>query len=129
MLNWSDAGKGRIPRTIGKAEYVEFLVERVRDAVVEAWKGRKPAGVSWGLGHAVVARNRRAVYANGSATMYGQTDKPEFRGIEGYEDHGVEVLCFWDSDDKLFATAINVACPSQEVESGSAVPCDLCAMR
>jgi hypothetical protein len=68
--------------------------------------------------------NRRSVYSDGRAQMYGSTSKSNFRGIEGYEDHGVEVLCFWDKDDKLFATAINVACPSQEVESGSAVNAD-----
>ena len=105
-------------------EYVEFLADRVADASVKAWQSRKPGSVGWGLGYAVVAMNRRSVYADGRAQMYGSTSKSNFRGIEGYEDHGVEVLCFWDNDDKLFATAINVACPSQEVESGSAVNAD-----
>ena len=119
-------GKYVIPTkgVIQPAEYVEFLVEQVSDAVVKAWNGRKPAGVSWGLGHAVVAHNRRAVYANGSAAMYGKTDKPEFRGIEGYEDHGIDVLCLWDAKKKPIAMAIDVACPSQEVESRRAVNAD-----
>ncbi|MFH5802699.1 hypothetical protein [Alienimonas sp. DA493] len=106
------------------AEYVEFLVGQVSDAVVEAWNGRQPAGVSWGLGQAVVARNRRAVYADGSAKMYGRTDKPEFRGIEGFEDHDVDVLTFWDADKKPLAMAVDVACPSQEVEGRTAVNAD-----
>jgi hypothetical protein len=80
--------------------------------------------VGWGLGYAAVALNRRSVYAGGTAQMYGATNKANFRVIEGYEDHGVEVLCFWDDNDKLFATAINVACPSQEVEGRSAVNAD-----
>ena len=105
-------------------EYVEFLTEQVAGAVVKAWEGRKPAGVSWGLGHAVVANNRRAVYANGTAAMYGKTDKPEFRGIEGYEDHGVDLLCFWDAKKKPIAMAVDVSCPSQEVEGRSAVNAD-----
>ena len=42
-------------------EYREFFAERVSDAVVKAWKGRAPGSVSWGLGHAVVAQNRRVV--------------------------------------------------------------------
>ena len=50
--------------------------------------------------------------------------RPDFRGIEGPEDQGVEVLFFWDRDGKLIATAVNVACPSQEVEGGSAVNAD-----
>jgi hypothetical protein len=59
----------------------------------------------------VVAQNRRSVYADGRAQMYGPTDRPNFRGIEGSEDQGVEVLLFWDRAGKLLATAINVACP------------------
>jgi hypothetical protein len=38
---------------------------------------------------AVVAYNRRAVYANGHAEMYGKTDRPDFRGLEGREDNDV----------------------------------------
>ncbi|WP_166831665.1 hypothetical protein [Thalassoroseus pseudoceratinae] len=105
-------------------EYVEFLADQVADASIKAWQTRKPGRVGWGLGYAVVALNRRSVYANGTAQMYGATNKANFRVIEGYEDHGVEVLCFWDENDKLFATAINVACPSQEVEGRSAVNAD-----
>jgi hypothetical protein len=56
--------------------------------------------------------------------MYGHTDQPGFRHLEGEEDHGVEVLFFWDRDRRLVATAINVACPSQEVENRSAVNAD-----
>ena len=119
-------GKYVIPKegVIQPAEYVEFLIQRVADAVVTAWQTRKPAGVSWGLGHAVVAHNRRAMYADGSAAMYGSTNKPEFRGIEGYEDHGVDVLSFWDADKKPIALAVDVACPSQEVEGRRAVNAD-----
>jgi hypothetical protein len=91
---------------------------------VKAWNARRAGSVGWGLGHAVVAQNRRSVYADGTASMYGATSKPGFRGIEGYEDHGVEVLCFWDDQQQLFATAINVACPSQEVEGRSVVHAD-----
>lgn len=119
-------GRYEIPQegVMQPAAYLEFLVERVAEAAEAAWKARQPAGVGWGLGHAVVAQGRRAVYADGSAQMYGKTDRPDFREIEGYEDHGVEVLFFWDADDKLIATAVNVACPSQEVESRSAVNAD-----
>ena len=97
-------------------EYVEFLVGRLVDAIAEAWQSRKPGMVGWGLGHAVVAQNRRPVYADGHAQMYGKGNQPDFRGLEGYEDHGVEVLFFWDRNQTLIATAINVACPAQELE-------------
>lgn len=119
-------GKYVIPAdgVIQPADYVEFLVERVSGAVVEAWNEREPAGVSWGQGQAVVAHNRRAVYADGSAAMYGQTNQAEFRGIEGCEDHDIDVLSFWDEENKPFAMAVDVACPAQEVEGRSAVNAD-----
>ncbi|WP_157605513.1 hypothetical protein [Schlesneria paludicola] len=106
-------------------EYVHFFAERVAAAIVSAWTKRKPGKVGWGLGHAVVAQNRRAVFDDGTAAMYGRTTENKFRMFEGYEDHGVEVLCCWDADDKLIATAINLACPAQEVEGRSFVNADL----
>ena len=105
-------------------EYVEFLTDRIADATVQAWQSRELGGAGWGLGHAVVAQNRRGVYADGRAVMYGRTGVDDFRGLEGGLDHGVEVLFFWTGEKELFATAINVACPSQEVEGRSAVNAD-----
>jgi hypothetical protein len=105
-------------------DYVAFLCERVGEAAVEAWESRKPGGVSWAFGHAVVGHNRRATYENGTARMYGKTDTPDFRCIEGYEDHGLDVLFFWDAAKALKAIAINPACPSQEVEGLSTVNAD-----
>jgi len=109
---------------IQPVEYVEFLIKRLEDAVVRAWKNRQPGGVGWGLGHALVAHNRRAVYTGGNARMYGGTDGPSFRAIEGYEDHYVDVLFFFNAERKPIATVVNVACPSQEVEGRNAINAD-----
>lgn len=119
-------GKYTIPGegVIQPEEYRNYLADRVAEIIEEAWNSREPGAVGWGLGHAVVAQNRRTVYANGVAQMYGSTGKETFREIEGYEDHGVEVLFFWNRENQLIATAINVACPSQEVESISKVSAD-----
>jgi len=100
-------------------EYVPFLYDRMADAVVEAWESRAVGAVAWGLGHAVVGCNRRSVFRDGSAVMYGKTNTPEFRGIEGYEDHAVDVLCFYDDQKKLKAAAITLACPAQSVRGSS----------
>lgn len=105
-------------------EYRAFLVDRIAQAAEQAWQGRKPGKVAYGLGHAVVALNRRAVFSDGTAAMYGKTDQDRFRMIEGYEDHGIEILYFWDAEDRLIATAINVACPAQEVEGLSVINAD-----
>ena len=118
--------KYRIPSegVIQVEQYHAFLAERVADAIVQAWNRRGMGSVTWGLSHAVVAYNRRAVYADGSARMYGRTDVAEFRNLEGYEDHDVNTLFFWNDMGKLVGLVINVSCPSQEVEPRSAVNAD-----
>lgn len=106
------------------AEYDSLFAKRVAGAIVKAWKVRRPGSVSWGLSHAAVAYNRRAVYADGTAILYGKTNLPEFMNMEGPEDHDVNTLFFWDKGGKLIAATINVPCPAQEVENRSAVNAD-----
>ncbi len=113
-------GKG----VIQVERYRSFLAERIAGAIVKAWNSRGPGSVTWGLSHAVVAYNRRAVYADGSARMYGKTDIAEFRNLEGYEDHDVNTLFFWNDSGELIGAVVNVSCPSQEVESRSTVNAD-----
>jgi hypothetical protein len=115
-------------------EYDSFFVQRVAGAIVKAWNSRRPGSVTWGLSHAAVACNRRTVYSqrlptpgafgDGTAKMYGQTQLPEFRNLEGMEDHDLNVLFFWDKLGKLIATAIDVPCTAQLVESRSSVNAD-----
>jgi hypothetical protein len=104
--------------------YRAFFAERVAEAIAQAWNGRRPGSVTWGLSHAVVACNRRAAYANGSSRMYGDTNVPDFVGLEGYEDHDVNMLFFWNQGGKLIATIIEVPCPAQEVENDTTVNAD-----
>jgi len=119
-------GRYTIPKqgVMQPTEFVEFLCGKLSDAVVAAWESRKPGGVSHTFGHAVVGCNRRVVYDNGRAQMYGSTARANFRCVEGYEDHGVDMLFFWDQAAKLKAIAINLACPSQEVGGGSRIDAD-----
>jgi hypothetical protein len=115
-------------------EYDIFFVNRVTEAIVKAWKNRRPGSVTWGLSHAAIAYNRRVVYSkevptpgyfsDGSAQMYGNTNLPEFINLEGMEDHDVNMLFFWDKSGKLIAMTIDVPCPAQEVEDRSAVNAD-----
>ncbi|HRZ37588.1 MAG TPA: hypothetical protein P5534_14660 [Candidatus Paceibacterota bacterium] len=122
----TEEGKYQLPSegVMQPSEYVRFLVDRLVEVAARAWHRREPGGVSWGLGQAVIGHNRRAVYGDGTARMYGSTSQPDFRGIEGGADHGVELLFFWDRQAELRAVGVNVACPSQEVESRSTVNAD-----
>ena len=106
------------------SEYADFFVGRVAQAVVEAWQSRKPGGMSWALGHAVIGWNRRAHYFDGSSVMYGKTNQPNFANLEGSEDHGVEMLYFWDQDKAVSGIVVNIACTSQETEGLSEVSAD-----
>ena len=94
-------------------EYVEFASGRIASAVEQAWNSRAPGKIAYGLGHAVVGRNRRAVYADGSAVMYGDTNSARFSHVEGYEDHSVNVLATYDRAGDLTGVVVNVPCPSQ----------------
>ncbi len=104
--------------------YAAWAVEKIVPAVKQAWESRKKGKFSYGMDYAVVALNRRAVYEDGSAVMYGPTNTPRFRAVEGMEDHDVNSLFFWDESDKLIAAIINVSCPSQEVENLSVISSD-----
>ncbi|MCK9412557.1 MAG: hypothetical protein M0Q53_09670 [Prolixibacteraceae bacterium] len=105
-------------------EYRTFFVQRVAAAIVQAWKGRLPGSMTWGLSSAVIANNRRTIYADGSAKMYGNTNSPLFRGMEGIEDHDVNILFFWNQAKKLIAVNIEVPCPAQEVENDTILNAD-----
>jgi len=105
-------------------DYVPFLCQRMAEAVANAWKNRAPGAVARGLGHAVVGHNRRLVYADGHAAMLSDPNDPAFRNIEGYEDHGVDILCFYDEKEQIKATALAVACPAQMSQGDTVVSAD-----
>ncbi len=106
------------------SSYKEMFSDKVSEAVIKAWNSRAAGSVTWGLERAAIAYNRRAVYADGSTVMYGNTNKPEFRSLEGYEDQDINTLFFWNKQKKLIALAISVACPAQEVEHRSFLNAD-----
>lgn len=105
-------------------EWVKWSTEKIAKAAKIAWNSRQKAKFSYGLGHAVVAYNRRALYADGTAVMYGKTNQPNFRGPEGVEDHDVNSMFFWNEKDELIGMLVNVSCPSQEVEGISEISSD-----
>lgn len=94
-------------------DLLDFVANRIVSAAEQAWKNRKPGGISYGLGQAVVGHNRLQVAASGESYMYGDVNRPEFSHIEGYEDHGVNLLYTWDSESALTGVVVNIACPSQ----------------
>ncbi len=114
-----------IPPDITQPEdFEKFFVERVSAGIVKAWNNRVECTTSWGLTHAVVGYNRRSSYLDGTGLMYGGTYFPGFAGIEGYEDHDVNTVFFWNKKQELIATGVSVACPAQKTENGTEVNAD-----
>ncbi len=106
-----------LPGALPAAEYRQFMIDKIVMAVGEAWRNRQLGGVANGLAFARVGHCRRAVYSNGTAEMYGRTDRSDFVGMEGGEDSGVDLLFTFDENRKPTGVILNLACPSQVMEA------------
>lgn len=120
VVDWYQADR----RAIGVAEFQDLVETRVLEAVRAAWAARQPAGVAHVLDFARLGHCRRAVYADGSAEMYGRTDRNDFMGLEGGEDSGVDLVFFFDAGRRPTGAIVNVACPSQVMEATYEVSSD-----
>lgn len=112
--------EGSYPHPGGDVLPVPEVRARVADLVAgvaaDAWQSRTPRQLGRAFGHAVVGHNRRIVYADCTAQMYGDTDRPDFRHVEGYEDHSLDILAIWEPDGSLSGLVVDVPCPSQVEE-------------
>jgi hypothetical protein len=105
------------------SEFESFFIEKVVDAVMKAWKKRKPGGLSWGLGNAELSHNRRTVKFDGSARMYGVND-PGFSNYEAIGDNKVSMLFFWDKSRSLTGIVINTATTAQVTDGTNFISAD-----
>ena len=103
---------------------LEVLVNAICKAVTEAWNNRKPAYYQNAFGRAVVGMNRRAVYDDGSAKMWGETNKANFVELEAGNDSGIELIYTYDENKQLSGVIANIACPAQVVEHRSYISSD-----
>ena len=118
---------------MSKEETLEFLTDRIAEAVVEAWRNRAPGAVAYGYGFAAVGHSRRVVYlddlsrrptakaapglmVDGHARMYGNTDDPMFSHYEAGTDAFINLLYTFDAAGKLTGAIVNVPCPAQTNE-------------
>lgn len=106
--------------------YINWLVATLTDAIVAAWNARAEGAFTYGLGYAVLGRNRRWVDANGKATMYGliPAKYASFRHIEGYEDHSLNLMATYDGSGELTGLIVNIPCTAQEGEHGFQIAAD-----
>ncbi len=95
----------------------EYIAPIVAASIDEAWQTRNDGYISPAFGRAVVGHSRRLVYGDGTARMYGHSDKVDFLYPESAEDSGVEMLYVFDKEKKPMGVLVNVACPSQVMEA------------
>ncbi len=112
------------PNPDDESEFGKLLVEKAVGAIVSAWNNRSPAGISRGLGYAVIGHNRRVQYSDGTTQMYGSTNRQDFIGLEGPSDPGVDMLFCWDLNKQLTGIIMNVSCPAQVMEAKYLVSSD-----
>lgn len=96
------------------------LVEGAREAVVAA----RPARVGWASGTAHIGYNRRLCWADGTHTMYGDSTRPGFTGLEGPDDPSHTVLFAVDENGKLIALAHSNCCHATCMESATFASAD-----
>ena len=89
---------------------------KIAKAVLDAWASRKTGAFSNAFGRAAVGMCRRACYSDGSAQMWGDTNRAVFTHLEGGNDSGIELMYVFDEQDKLTGVVANLACPAQCVQ-------------
>ena len=98
-------------------DYGDFACERIAQAVVQAWKTRRPGITQSASCTAVTGHCRRTLYRDGHSEMYGCASRPDFIGMESGEDSTIELLVTYTEDGKPTGLILNAACPSQIMES------------
>lgn len=97
-------------------ELLEFLSDRIAQAVMEAWNRRAPGSYTNAFGRAALGMCRRVRYNDGTAQMWGDTNTAVFSEMEGGNDSGIELLYVFDEQKKLTGIVANLACPAQCVQ-------------
>lgn len=97
-------------------EALEFLTDRITQAILSAWENRQSSKYAQGFGRAAIGMCRRACYSDGSAKMWGDTNMASFTELEGGNDSGIEMLFFYDDNENLTGVVADIACPAQVLE-------------
>ena len=101
---------------INPQDYFVFLTDCLAKVTLEAWNKRAEGSYTTAFGRAAVGLNRRAVYTDGSAKMWGDTNTASFYELEGGSDSGIELMYTFGEGGKLTGIIANLACPAQCVQ-------------
>ena len=104
------------PEIATAEEVFALLVDRLSTVIMAAWNNRKAGSFANAFGRVAVGMCRRAAYSDGSAQMWGDTNKAVFTELEGGNDSGLELIYVFDENRKLTGIVANLACPAQCVQ-------------
>ena len=104
------------PEVATAAEVFCLLVDRLSTVILQAWENRKAGSFANAFGRVAVGMCRRAAYSDGTAQMWGDTNKAVFTELEGGNDSGLELMYVFDDNKKLTGIVANLACPAQCVQ-------------
>ena len=103
---------------------LEFLAEKMAEAVILAWENRKEGFYRNAFGRVAVGMCRRVCYDDESALMWGDTNSANFSELEAGNDSGMELIFTYNKDKKLTGVVSNIACPAQVVEHRNFISSD-----
>ncbi len=96
--------------------YLQLIYDNIESASQEAFNSARPASIGTATGIAHVGYNRRMCWEDGSHTMYGDSSRPDFTGLEGPDDPTHTILFARDEDGKYIAICHNNCSHSTCVE-------------
>jgi len=113
-----------LPDVPGDDAYLQKLKTNLVEACQEALQKSAPGILSAAAGKAQIGYNRRLCWADGTHSMYGDSRRPDFTGLEGPDDSQQIVLAAYDKEGKCQAIMHNNSCHATSVESADFVSAD-----
>lgn len=104
--------------------YIARLRGWLIDGAKEAASNAAPARVGWGAGHAHIGFNRRLCWQDGTHSMYGDSKRPDFSGIEGPDDAAHPGLFVSDAEGRCLAVVHNSSCHATCIGSATFASAD-----
>ncbi|MCW8820853.1 MAG: Ig-like domain-containing protein, partial [Sulfurovum sp.] len=104
--------------------YYDFVKEKLKLVIQQAWNNRAYGGLSFEKGEAAVGFCRIVKYTDGTHVVYGDTTRPDFAGMLTPFDHTLELMYTSDMNGILTGIMINIVSPSQVSEGAEYLSAD-----
>ena len=107
-------------------DFMESLKNSILGAASRALARMEPAQLFCGTGHLDhMGWNRRAMFANGTSQMYGNSEQPGFIGMEGPRDPALPMLCARDGAGNVLGVLLNFSTHPNSIEGESVYSADV----